>query len=220
MGRLVLGSPQRGCVNPVSPTFRTATAATVSAHPDGAERPAPPLTPQQRTILIEQLYAENARYLTSLLLPRVNGDHQMAEDIVQETMLRAWSNAEKLSAEPGFVQPWLITVAKNLIIDLHRRQQCRPKEIAYNPARPSHVPTSTDISGRVLSALTVEQILCKLTPQQSDIVRRVYLKDHSLGEVATELGIPQGTVKSRLFYALRSMAQILARAEAHADRAQ
>ncbi|MFG2525323.1 sigma-70 family RNA polymerase sigma factor [Streptomyces sp. NPDC048527] len=227
-GRLGLLSPQRGCDDPLSPPYRTAAATTRGTHPsaanptapDEAEGQAPPLTPQQRTALIEQLYTENAGYLTSLLLSRVDGDRQIAEDIVQETMLRAWSNAEKLSAEPEGTRPWLITVAKNLLIDQHRRRQCRPQEIAYNSSRPSHVPTSTDISGRIVSALTVQETLRKLTPQQSDIIRRVYLMDHSLEEVATALGIPQGTVKSRLFYALRSMGQILARAEAHADLAR
>jgi RNA polymerase sigma-70 factor (ECF subfamily) len=163
------------------------------------------------------MYAEYARNLTTLLLPRVDGDRQTAEDIVQETMLRAWSNAEKLSAEPDFARPWLITVAKNLLIDLHRRRQRRPKEITYDPANTHHTSTSRDTSGCVLSAVAVHQILRKLTPQQRDIVQRVYLMDHSLDEVATELGIPQGTVKSRLFYALRAMGQIMARAEAHAD---
>ncbi|MGW1412082.1 sigma-70 family RNA polymerase sigma factor [Streptomyces sp. NPDC002403] len=227
--RLALRPPRRGCVDPVSPPHRTAATTTRRTHPSAAADPdtpdkteeqAPPLTPQQRTAFIEQLYAENARYLTTLLLPRVGGDRQTAEDIVQETMLRAWSNAEKLSAEPEFTRPWLITVAKNLLIDLHRRRQCRPKETAYNPSWPSHVPTSTDISGRVLSALTVQQTLRKLTPQQSDIVRRVYLMEHSLEEVATALDIPRGTVKSRLFYALRAMGQILTRADAHADLTQ
>ncbi|WP_327250015.1 sigma-70 family RNA polymerase sigma factor [Streptomyces sp. NBC_01320] len=224
-GRRTLLRPQRGCDDPVSPPHPATAATTRSTHPSAAnpgtpdetEEQDPPLTPQQRTALIEQLYTENVRYLTSLLLSRVDGDRQMAEDIVQETMLRAWSHAEKLSAEPEGARPWLITVAKHLLTDLHRRRQCRPQEIAYNPSWPSHVPISTDISGRIVSALTVQQVLPKLTPQQSDIVRRVYLMDHSLEEVATALGIPQGTVKSRLFYALRSMGQILARAEAHAD---
>ncbi|WP_329166974.1 sigma-70 family RNA polymerase sigma factor (plasmid) [Streptomyces sp. NBC_01717] len=223
--RLGLLSPKRDCDDPVSPPYRTAAAATRSTHPsatdpttsDEAQGEALPLTPQRRTALIEQLYTENALYLTSLLLSRVNGDRQIAEDIVQETMLRAWSNAEKLSAEPEGARPWLITVAKNLLIDLHRRSQCRPQEIPYNPSRPSHMLTSIDISGRIVSELTVQQILHKLTPQQSDIIRRVYLMDHSLEEVATALDIPQGTVKSRLFYALRSLGNILARAEAHAD---
>ncbi|MGW1412167.1 sigma-70 family RNA polymerase sigma factor [Streptomyces sp. NPDC002403] len=226
--RLALRPPQHDCVDPVSPPQRITETTTPSKHPstagaatpDEAEEQAPQLTPRQRAALIEQLYTENAGYLTSLLLSRVDGDLQTAEDIVQETMLRAWSNAEKLPAEPEFRRPWLITVAKNLLIDLHRRRQCRPKEIAYNPSRPSHVPTSQDISGRVLSALTVQQTLSKLKPQQRDIVQRVYLMDHSLEEVGTTLGIPQGTVKSRLFYTLRSMGQILARAEAHADLTQ
>ncbi|MFK4103148.1 sigma-70 family RNA polymerase sigma factor [Streptomyces sp. NPDC019531] len=226
-GRWALQTPERGCDDPVSPPYRTAAPATRSTHtsamdpgtPDEAEGQAPPLTPQQRTALIERLYAENGRSLTTLLLSRVDGDLQMAEDIVQETMLRAWSNAEKLSAHPEFERPWLITVAKNLLTDFRRRRQCRPKEIAFNPADPRHVRTSRDISGCVLSAVTVQQVLRKLKPQQRDIVQRVYLMGHSLEEVATELGIPQGTVKSRLFYALRSMAQILARAEACADLA-
>ncbi|MFJ2095339.1 sigma-70 family RNA polymerase sigma factor [Streptomyces sp. NPDC087901] len=225
--RLASLPPQHNYDVPASPPYGTTTAPPHNTSPSAeapealdeakGEAEAPPLTPQQRTAFIEQLYADNARYLTSLLLSRVDGDRQTAEDIVQETMLRAWSNADKLSAEPAFARPWLITVTKNILIDLHRRRQCRPQEVAYDPSWPSHVSISTDFSGHIVSALTVQQILPKLTPQQSDVVRRVYLMEHSLEEVATTLGIPQGTVKSRLFYALRAMGQILARAEARAD---
>jgi RNA polymerase sigma-70 factor (ECF subfamily) len=225
-GHLPLILHQRSGVDPASPPYRAAPAATrntaLSAAspetPDEVEAQVPSLTPERRTAFIEQLYSKNYRFLTSLMLPRVEGDRQLAEDIAQETMVRAWSHAEKLSAEPDLARPWLITVAKNLLVDLHRRRQCRPKEIAYDPCFLSHLPVSRDTSGRVVSALAVQQVLRKLTPQQSDVVRRVYLMDQSMEEVSVELGIPKGTVKSRLFYALRAMGQILDRAEADVDR--
>jgi RNA polymerase sigma-70 factor (ECF subfamily) len=153
-----------------------------------------------------------------LVMVRVGGDRYLAEEIVQETMLRAWRNAEILDIAPGPAQAWLTTVAKNLIVDTYRRRQTRPQEVPHDPYRPDNALSCSDGYAAVLASLTVQRTLEKLNPEQREVIRLIYLMDYSMDEAAQELGIPKGTVKSRLFYALRAMRQILEQADARADR--
>lgn len=149
---------------------------------------------------------------------RAGGDWELAEDIVQETMLRAWRYAEKLDGAPEFTRAWLTTVAKNLLIDSHRRRQTRPQEVAYKPFLEHGTRLTHDKYADILASMTVERVLPRLRPEHREAVRLIYLSERSVEEAANQLGIPSGTVRSRLFYALRLMRQILERADARADR--
>ncbi|WP_329167064.1 sigma-70 family RNA polymerase sigma factor (plasmid) [Streptomyces sp. NBC_01717] len=211
---------QRGYASSTLPRrkSRPGSAGPPAQEPPGA--PNSPLTPARRTALLEQVYKDHSHYLRCLVRSRAGGDWELAEDVVQETMLRAWRYAEKFDGGPEFTQAWLTTVAKNLLIDSHRRRQTRPQEVAYQPYLEHGTPLTHDKYADILASMTVEEILPRLSPEHRDVVRLIYLSERSVEEAANQLGIPSGTVKSRLFYALRLMRQILERADARADRAR
>ena len=77
--------------------------------------------------LIRALYADHAGPLLRYALHLTNGDRQRAEDIVQETLLRAWLHPEAIADRPA--RPWLFAVARNLAFDAHRARKARPHEV-------------------------------------------------------------------------------------------
>lgn len=79
------------------------------------------------------LYREHAGPLLAYVLRLVAGDRQRAEDVVQETLIRAWKNAGQLNRATGSVRPWLVTVARRIVIDGHRSRQARPQEVDPSP---------------------------------------------------------------------------------------
>src|ERR1700750_3415226 len=86
-------------------------------------------TASHEDTLVRMLYEEHAGPLLMFVLRLTGGDHQRAEDIVQETLLRAWRNAHKLGTEPGTsLRPWLVTVARRITIDEHRSASARAAE--------------------------------------------------------------------------------------------
>src|SRR5258708_10574372 len=86
---------------------------------------------QQRAVseeeLVHALYDEHAGPLLRFALHLTSGDRQRAEDIVQETLLRAWQHPDAIVSRPA--RPWLFAVARNLAVDAHRARQARPNEV-------------------------------------------------------------------------------------------
>src|SRR4051794_29960832 len=76
--------------------------------------------------LVRTLYSEHATALWSFVVPLVGGDRVRAQDVVQETMLRAWRRPEVLAQAHGSVRPWLFTVARNIVVDEGRRHRAHP----------------------------------------------------------------------------------------------
>ena len=148
---------------------------------------------------IAGLYADSGpfvlRYVTGLLK-----DRYLAEDVVQETMLRAWRHCAQFSAEKGSVRGWLIKVAHNIAMDKIRMRKSRPVEVAEDAAREAAVPDHADA---VVTGVQVRQALARLTPGHRDVIELIYLHGCTAREAAARLGIPEGTAFSRSFYALR-----------------
>jgi RNA polymerase sigma-70 factor, ECF subfamily len=144
------------------------------------------------------------RYALGLTL----GDRHLAEDITQETFLRAWRTPHLATDRPDGCHGWLTTVARNLVIDRLRHRRRRPTE-AGDGALPTVAAPTSEVD-HMLTALTVRHALAKLTPSHRQILTETYLRGRALAEVAEELGIPLGTAKSRVHYALRALRQELA----------
>jgi RNA polymerase sigma-70 factor (ECF subfamily) len=143
--------------------------------------------------------------LLRFVLPIVNGDNQVAEDVVQETMLRAWRRADALVPERA--GPWLYTVARNVAISsYHRKRGSRPQEV---PMAGASVPTVDGEMERVLASAELKAALLQLDHEHRDTVVQLYYFHRSVTEVAAALDIPPGTVRSRAFYALRELRTIL-----------
>src|SRR5438034_7821678 len=79
--------------------------------------------------LVRTLYAEHGDALFAHALRLTSGDRQRAEDLVQETLLRAWQHPEALDPSRGSVRAWLFTTARNLAIDAWRRRSVRVGEV-------------------------------------------------------------------------------------------
>jgi RNA polymerase sigma-70 factor, ECF subfamily len=139
------------------------------------------------------------RYVTKLL----DGDRHTAADIVQETALRAWQNVERLDVAGPDFRPWLLKVARRLVIDRHRKKQNRPVEIGGDA--PEWAVRVSDRSESTLAAMVVKDALASLSKEHRDVIREVYYKGSNVDDAARTLGIPAGTVKSRTYYALRAL---------------
>jgi RNA polymerase sigma-70 factor, ECF subfamily len=149
---------------------------------------------------IRALYAEHGGALLRYALHLTGGDRQRAEDLVQETIVRAWRHPEALADRPA--RPWLFAVARNLAVDAHRARQSRPQEVGQ--AVLETLPVADD-ADRTLDSWAVAEALASLRPDHRKVIVETYYRGCTVAEAATTLGIPAGTVKSRTYYALKAL---------------
>jgi RNA polymerase sigma-70 factor (ECF subfamily) len=166
--------------------------------------------PHDAETLIRMLYAEHGRSLLAYAT-RLTGDRAAAEDVVQETLVRAWKHADDLTTGKGSVRGWLLTVARNIVTDRARARAVRPAEVADVADRP---PVAGDHSESVVNTMVVMDALDKVSPEHREVLVQLYYRGRSVAEAAKELGVPPGTVKSRSYYALRALRAVLAGQEA------
>ncbi|MDX3075332.1 MULTISPECIES: sigma-70 family RNA polymerase sigma factor [unclassified Streptomyces] len=152
--------------------------------------------------LMRALYREHAGALFAYVLRLVGGDRYLAEDVVQETLLRAWKSASRLDPGARSLRPWLVTVARRIVIDGHRSRQARPPEAS--PAALDQLPAEDELE-RSLRLMTISDALEDLTEAHRQVLIETYFKGRTVNEAAAALGVPPGTVRSRVFYALRSL---------------
>jgi len=151
--------------------------------------------------VVRGFYEENAPFVLTYVTGLLN-DRYLAEDVVQETMLRAWRHCERFSAEKGSVRGWLVRVAHNIAMDKLRMRRSRPIEVAETSAPEPQVGDHADA---VVTAIHIRQALARLSPGHRDVLEQVYLNGLTAGEAAVVLGIPEGTVFSRAYYGLRML---------------
>ncbi|MYW63272.1 sigma-70 family RNA polymerase sigma factor [Streptomyces sp. SID8379] len=156
---------------------------------------------------LAQVQREHGGPLFSFLLRLCDGDRQRAEDLVQETYVRAWQHPEALGAEYESVRPWLFTVGRRLAIDARRARLARPAEVGDAILESARV--CADHAERSAAALDVRSAVATLSPDHRAVLLEVYFKGASVAEAARALGIPAGTVKSRAYYALRALRRVL-----------
>ncbi|WP_329044526.1 sigma-70 family RNA polymerase sigma factor [Streptomyces sp. NBC_01422] len=128
-------------------------------------------------------------------------DRHTAEDIVQETLIRAWRHADRLMITEGAVRRWLLTVTRNLAIDRMRSASFRHEEVGTE----GQEMVQPDHADHVLTALEATALLHHLSPEHRQVLQYIYLSEKTVGETAQILGIPTGTVKSRQHYALNRL---------------
>lgn len=155
--------------------------------------------------LVRTLYADYASPLLSFVQRLVGGDRQRAEDVVQETLLRAWQHPEALSEDR--VRPWLYTVARNLVISGHRAKTARAPEVPIYAA--DALVTDDRAFDQALMSWQVADALRTLSEAHRQVIVELFYRGRSIVEAAAVLGIPAGTVKSRSFYALRALRLVL-----------
>jgi RNA polymerase sigma-70 factor (ECF subfamily) len=154
--------------------------------------------------LLPSLYAEHAAVLMRFVLRLTSSDWHRAEDIVQETLLRAWQHPQAFTCRPA--RPWLFAVARNIAGDLHRARLARPHEVDASPLE--HLAVGDEVE-RALDSWVVAEALRALRPEHRRVLIQTYYMGSSVAEAAAALRIPVGTVKSRTYYGLRALKQIL-----------
>lgn len=151
---------------------------------------------------MRQLHDEHAGALWAFCLHLTGNDRARAEDVAQETLLRAWRNAHVLEESRGSVRSWLFTVARNIVIDEWRSQRNR-KEVAVDDV--TDLVGGEDSTDDLLMSWVVADALTQLSSEHRAVLLECYYRGRSVAEAARRLGVPEGTVKSRTHYALRAL---------------
>jgi RNA polymerase sigma-70 factor (ECF subfamily) len=154
---------------------------------------------------LRQLYTRYAKALHRYV-ERFGPDLASADDIVQETFIRAWRHLPQLAADDQLVRPWLFRVARNLLIDANRRARSRPVTVAASVDLDLR---ADDEFGQVMDRQLVAEALQNLSPAHRTVLVETFYRGGTTAMVARQLGIPHGTARSRLHYALDALRQQL-----------
>ena len=158
---------------------------------------------------VARAYAAHGAELHRFAL-RGLGDAAAAQDVVQETFLRAWRAADRYDPSLASLRVWLFAIARNTLVDHVRAAGVRPwqgalvADVADAVGNGAGQP-SDDPGEQLLRGWVVEEALRRLSGEHRTAIVETYLKDRPPGEVAAELGVPVGTVRSRVFYGLKAL---------------
>ena len=154
---------------------------------------------------LRQLYSRYAQALYKYV-ERFRPGLAGTDDIVQETFSRAWRHLPQLSSGDFPVRPWLFRVARNLLIDADRAARSRPVTVE---ARPDLELGHDDEFDQVMDRQLVADALQNLSPAHRMVLVETFYRGGTTAMVARQLGIPHGTARSRLHYALDALRQQL-----------
>jgi RNA polymerase sigma-70 factor, ECF subfamily len=151
---------------------------------------------------VREAYAAHSGELYGFAL-RSLGDAGLAEEAVQETFVRAWRAGDRFDPEIGSLRTWLFAILRNVVIDLGRARAARPR-VAEGGIEPTVEPLD-----QALLSWQVEEAMRRLGDDHRRVLVETYYRGRPYAEVAAELGIPEGTVKSRVYYGLRALKVVL-----------
>jgi RNA polymerase sigma-70 factor (ECF subfamily) len=134
---------------------------------------------------------------------------ELAEDLVQETMVAVWTKAALYSSEKGTVSTWIFTIARNLRIDRARRESSAHFTDIEDFDAASDEPGSDELLNRAQEDGHVARALAQIPAEQREILILSYVDDVPQSEIAMRLQMPLGTVKSRMRLAYRRLKKLL-----------
>jgi RNA polymerase sigma-70 factor (ECF subfamily) len=152
--------------------------------------------------LMTALYTEHYAVLLGFISRYVHDRHR-AEDLVQETLLRAWKHIDHLDTEPGRTRSYLLTIARNVVTNAWRAEQRRP-HLVSDEAAVAAAPSADNVD-QLVEGWLVAEALERLSPDHQAVVRALYYEGQSVAGAAHALSVPEGTVKSRAYYAVRAL---------------
>lgn len=162
---------------------------------------------QDRSALAD-LFGLYGPRVKSMML-KLGAPDALAEDLVQETFLTVWRKAQLYSSQRGAPSTWIFTIARNLRIDQLRRQSNKPYEDLDAVELASDAPMGSAIAEQNQVVDRVGKALKTLSPEQQEVVRLSFIHDMPHAEIAEKIGIPLGTVKSRLRLAYERLRPLL-----------
>ncbi|MEV6637017.1 sigma-70 family RNA polymerase sigma factor [Actinoplanes sp. NPDC051470] len=179
----------------------------LSNSPQLCREPTGTLTAASETEAMEQLHRVHRPVLLAYVTRLTKGDVHWAEDILQETIVKAWKNPKARNAEGRWNRSWLFRVARRITIDHVRAAVARPPEHIIDDI--DWFPATDDSLDRALDAEEVRAALSSLPERLRTVLVVIYFLERSTAEAAELLNVPKGTVKSRTFYALRALQDAL-----------
>jgi RNA polymerase sigma-70 factor, ECF subfamily len=193
-------------VNTALPTLQiyskvTPGVSVVATSPDSPELVSDPIR-YDAELRMEFVFVTYSRPLMRFLLSLTRYDRQAAEDLLQETMLRAWRRLDSMPSAEENARRWLFTVARRVAIDAARMRQVRPTHV--NLLEAGNVAVE-DTSDSALAMHSVVEAFRRLSVDHRNVLTELYLRGRSVEEAAERLGVPRGTVKSRAHYAMQEL---------------
>lgn len=152
--------------------------------------------------LMTTLYTAHYPVLLSFVLRYVQDRHR-AEDLVQETLLRAWKHIDHLDPDPARTRSYLLTIARNVVTNAWRAEQRRP-HLVVDEAAVNALPSADNVD-QLVEGWLVAEALDRLSAEHQAVVRAMYYEGQSVADAARQLSVPAGTVKSRAYYAVRAL---------------
>ncbi|HEY8702662.1 MAG TPA: sigma-70 family RNA polymerase sigma factor [Arthrobacter sp.] len=153
--------------------------------------------------VVAAIYRDHGTALRRFVLS-ASRDPQLAEDVVQETVLRVWQQAPDIT---GSLRSYLFRTARNIMIDNYRKAQRRPLEaLEHEFTDPAGAEERVD---ELLNRVLMEEALLRLSAEHRDVLVALHYRRFTVNEASVQLNIPSGTVKSRAYYAVRALRTIL-----------
>jgi len=153
--------------------------------------------------LMKALYDEHAAPLWRYAL-RLTSDASRAEDVVQETLLRAWQHPEVIGDTERSARAWLFTVARNMIIDERRSPKFRNVVASLEDSGVPERSTPDEVDS-TLDKMLIADAMAQMSTDHRAVIERSYYRGWTTAQIAADLDIAEGTVKSRLHYAVRAL---------------
>jgi RNA polymerase sigma factor (sigma-70 family) len=157
---------------------------------------------------VADLYDQYASFVFGLAR-RVTGDRTAAEDVTQDVFVACWEKPEAFDPERGRLRTFLGTLAHRRAVDWVRREEARRRRAAREAALVVRVPDVEEMVSALATAERVRAEVERLPVEQAEAIRLAYFGGKTYRQVAVELGIPEGTAKSRLRLGLRRIAAAL-----------
>lgn len=154
--------------------------------------------------VVSEIYRLHAPELRRFL-NRVSDDRDTVEDILQETVIKVWQAAPHIT---GSLRSYLYATARNVLIDRHRRTSSRIKATALSDSKQENTSSGTNFDA-VLDKVLLEEALKSLSPEHREVVLHLHYLGATVSQASRALGVPEGTIKSRAYYAVRALRQTL-----------
>ena len=157
---------------------------------------------------LEYLYDNYSATLYGVIL-RIIGEEKIAEEILQDVMIRIWTKISTFDPNKGKLFTWMLNISRNLSID-----KLRSKEISKDSKTESiaNIVYSSNFRSEPepgIDTIGVKELLESLNIEQRIVVEHIYFKGYTHSEASKELGIPLGTVKTRLRSALIQLRKVI-----------